>query len=80
MLGNKLRFVICVEKLSRGSFFFFVLREENVQSVKLIEKIDTFILRLSLRNEFSIFPSVRVGRFREGQVFDECGGGACAAA
>jgi len=51
-----------------------------VQSVKLIEKIDTFILRLSLRNEFAIFPSVRVGRFREGQVFDECGGGACAAA
>ncbi len=30
MLGNKLRFVICVEKLSRGSsFFFFALREEN---------------------------------------------------
>jgi hypothetical protein len=36
MLGNKLRFVICVEKLSRGSFSsFFVLREENVQSVKI---------------------------------------------
>jgi hypothetical protein len=30
MLGNKLRFVICVEKLSKGSSFFFVLREQNV--------------------------------------------------
>jgi hypothetical protein len=30
MLGNKLRSVICVEKLSRGSSFFFVLREQNV--------------------------------------------------
>jgi hypothetical protein len=43
MLGNKLRFVICVEKLSRGSFFFFFCFKGRECAVSQADRKDRYL-------------------------------------